>query len=221
MRTDRQTDRRTGGQTARGTDIQTNRQTDHATSATLGCIFELNSESSGVYQVTVGGDRTSLEIDEAMAEDSGDYSVLAHNAAGHARTCCSVHVIGSSALPRQPDDAAVASDGTAREICPPGFTSVFDDVTADVGRPCTVRVTVSGNPRPKVSISSYALPSFNFYRAMLSIRGTSHGPVSVSVCVRLSQVGVLSKGMNESGCFWHGSFIRHILHCVIRKLMYL
>ena len=33
---------------------------------------------------------------------------------------------------------------------------------------------------------------------MLSIRGTSHGPVSV----RLSQVGVLSKRMNESSWFW-------------------
>jgi len=38
---------------------------------------------------------------------------------------------------------------------------------------------------------------------MLCIRGTSHGPVSVClsvrVRVRLSQVGVLSKRMNESG----------------------
>ena len=32
------------------------------------------------------------------------------------------------------------------------------------------------------------------YRAMLCIRGTSHGPVSVSVC--LSQVGVLLKRLN-------------------------
>ena len=41
---------------------------------------------------------------------------------------------------------------------------------------------------------------YNFYRAMLCIRGTSHGPVSVSVCVclsvRLSQVGVLQKRQN-------------------------
>ena len=40
----------------------------------------------------------------------------------------------------------------------------------------------------------------NFYRAMLCIRGTSHGPVSVrlSVClsVRPSQVGVLLKRLN-------------------------
>ena len=39
-----------------------------------------------------------------------------------------------------------------------------------------------------------------FYRAMLCIRGTSHGPVSfcvcVCVCVRLSQAGVLLKRQN-------------------------
>jgi len=33
----------------------------------------------------------------------------------------------------------------------------------------------------------------SFYRAMLSIRGTSHGPVSVRQSVRQSQVGVLLK----------------------------
>ena len=37
----------------------------------------------------------------------------------------------------------------------------------------------------------------NFYRAMLCIRGTSHGPVSVCP----SQVGVLSKRLNESSWF--------------------
>ena len=39
----------------------------------------------------------------------------------------------------------------------------------------------------------------SFYRAMPSIRGTSHEPVSVCVC--LSQVGVLLKRMNETGWF--------------------
>ena len=37
---------------------------------------------------------------------------------------------------------------------------------------------------------------YRFYRAMLCIRGTSHGPVSVCVRVRLSQVGVLLKRLN-------------------------
>ena len=36
----------------------------------------------------------------------------------------------------------------------------------------------------------------DFYRAMLCIRGTSHGPVSVSLCLCLSQVGVLLKRLN-------------------------
>jgi len=36
----------------------------------------------------------------------------------------------------------------------------------------------------------------HFYRAMLCIRGTSHGPVSVCLSVRPSQVGVLLKRLN-------------------------
>ena len=36
---------------------------------------------------------------------------------------------------------------------------------------------------------------------MLCIRGTSHGPVSVSVSVCLSEVGVILKRLNESGWF--------------------
>ena len=43
--------------------------------------------------------------------------------------------------------------------------------------------------------------------------------------VRLCQVGIISKGMSRSSCFfWHGidrDFLRPILHCVIRKFMYL
>jgi len=54
---------------------------------------------------------------------------------------------------------------------------------------------------------------------MLRIRGTSHGPVSV--CVRLSQVGVLSKRLNESSWCWHVSFLPPVLRCVKRKFGYL
>jgi len=41
----------------------------------------------------------------------------------------------------------------------------------------------------------------SFYRSMLCIRGTSHGPVSVSVSVCLPQVGVLSKRLSQSSWF--------------------
>ena len=44
-------------------------------------------------------------------------------------------------------------------------------------------------------------PSSRFYRAMLCIRGTSHGPVSVRLSVCPPQVGVLSKRLNESSWF--------------------
>ena len=36
----------------------------------------------------------------------------------------------------------------------------------------------------------------SFYRAMLCVRSTSHGPVSVRLSVRPSQVGVLLKRQN-------------------------
>ena len=39
-----------------------------------------------------------------------------------------------------------------------------------------------------------------------AIAGTSYNPVSACLC--LSQVGVLSKRLNESGWFWHESFLR-------------
>ena len=45
--------------------------------------------------------------------------------------------------------------------------------------------------------------------------------VRLFVCACLSQVGVLSKRMNESSWFWHGSFLPPILHCVNRKFGYL
>ena len=45
-------------------------------------------------------------------------------------------------------------------------------------------------------ICFYFPPLFSFYRAMLCIRGTSHGPVSVRLSVCLSQVGVLLKWLN-------------------------
>ena len=43
--------------------------------------------------------------------------------------------------------------------------------------------------------------------------------VCLSVC--LSQVGLLSKRLNESSRFWHGNFLPAILHHVKRKFGYL
>ena len=48
-----------------------------------------------------------------------------------------------------------------------------------------------------MEISKTLRKTVSFYRAMLCIRGTSHGPMSVCP----AQVGVLSKQLNESSWF--------------------
>jgi len=47
-----------------------------------------------------------------------------------------------------------------------------------------------------------------FYRAMLCIRGTSHGPVSVCLSVRPSQVGVLLKRLNVGSHKQHHTLVQ-------------
>ena len=54
---------------------------------------------------------------------------------------------------------------------------------------------------PWFSVTFFPLFPFPFYRAMLCIRGTSHGTVSVCPSVCPTQVGVLSKRLNESSWF--------------------
>ena len=57
--------------------------------------------------------------------------------------------------------------------------------------------------RGSISDSWYLLPARRYASA-----GTSYGPVCLSA-------GVLSQRLDESGWFWHGGFLRPILHCVI------
>ena len=45
--------------------------------------------------------------------------------------------------------------------------------------------------------------------------------MGLCLSVRLSQVGVLLKRLNESGWFFHVSFLPPVLHCVKRKFGYL
>ena len=59
----------------------------------------------------------------------------------------------------------------------------------------------------------------DFYRAMLCIRGTSHGPVSV--CLSVTSRCSVETGERIELVFWHVSFLPPILHCVKRKFGYL
>ena len=91
------------------------------------------------------------------------------------------------------DDAAAAAaaaaatqqlsgDADAGEVCAPSFTSVFRDFTVDLGQPCTVAVTVSGNPQPKVDGFLAALLTVKRKPLMESSRRLSHLSVCRSVC---------------------------------------
>jgi len=63
-------------------------------------------------------------------------------------------------------------------------------------------------------------PNFSYYRAMLCIRGTSHGPVSVRLSVCYKSV-FYRNGSTNRAVFWHVSFFPPVLHCVKRKFGYL
>jgi len=68
---------------------------------------------------------------------------------------------------------------------------------------CRLRQMVQHDVHQSVNQPQFARPSDRhaaylsiFYRAMLCIRGSSHGLVSVSVCLCLPQVGILFKRLN-------------------------
>jgi len=66
----------------------------------------------------------------------------------------------------------------------------------------------------------FILTSFPpFYRAMLCIRGTSHGPVSV--CPSLTSRSSTKTAKRIQLVFWHVNLLAPVLHCVKRKFGYL
>jgi len=78
------------------------------------------------------------------------------------------------------------------------------------------RLTPEDRPRPLVANRSTERDIVNKRnRSFLPARryasaGTSYGPVSICLC--LSQVGVLSKRLTNRAGFWHDSFLTPILH---------
>ena len=59
-----------------------------------------------------------------------------------------------------------------------------------------------------LTVSCFSKIQIGFYRAMLCIRGTSHGHVSVCLSVCLSQVGVLLKRLNVGSQKQHRTIAR-------------
>ena len=107
-------------------------------------------------------------------------------------------------------------------------SSEIDDIVTHTRAYTQLDFHISGVTQPKTKPNPNPNPTNpnrhrrrHFYRAMLCIRGTSPGPVSVCLFVCPLQVGVLSKRMNESSWFCRVSFLPPVLHCVKRKFGYL
>ena len=70
----------------------------------------------------------------------------------------------------------------------------------------------------RLTVSCFSKIQIDFYRAMLCIRGTSHGPVSVSLSVCLSQVGVLLKRLNVGSHKQHHTIAQGLWFCDTKDL---
>jgi len=98
------------------------------------------------------------------------------------------------------------------------------------GADCTGFKTCSENRQTAASAADWRpgnciyVSVYAFYRATLSYRRASHGPVSVCVrvcdCICHKPVWYQNDWMNQAG-IWHGGLLRPILHCVLGKFRYI
>jgi len=96
-------------------------------------------------------------------------------------------------------------------VCPAVRTpphEVYESSQPTEQRTCTKRPATDGSRKHA------------FYRATLSIRSTSHGPVSVCLSV-LDKSVFYRNGSTNRASFWDMSFLPTLLHCVKRKFGYL
>lgn len=98
------------------------------------------------FQLLFQGDRCSLIIQEAYAEDSGDYKVIAINSAGEASSKCSLKVtpVSDSEPITRPVETPVYAGS------PPKFTKLLSDVLVSEGERIILECSVSGEPVPEI-----------------------------------------------------------------------
>ena len=130
----------------------------------------------------------------------------------HSRTCCSTPVLGTASQSGvawlmwglAQDSSASPKFAADRSRAPTEHFSAASLATTDE----TASVSAALILFPQAIDTSEHI---RFYRAMLCIRGTSHGPVSVclSVCVCLSQVGVLLKQL-KVGSHKHHTIVQGV-----------
>jgi len=114
----------------------------------------------------------------------------------------------------------VASPQGRRVVSTPLLLEVAPEIDTNPTSVYRGRVEVGGSVRLQTPIigsrSALAIsvhPTYFDLATPLASAGTSYG----TVCVCLSQVGVLLKLMDGSSWFWYGGFFGRVLHRVLRK----
>ncbi|KAF5301257.1 hypothetical protein FQR65_LT00957 [Abscondita terminalis] len=103
-------------------------------------------KESADFQLLFQGDRCSLVIQEAFAEDAGEYKVVALNSAGEASSKCMLTVTPLNGNEtKEPEKEEVKATGH-----PPKFHKLLTDVLASEGDIITLEAAVDGEPRPEV-----------------------------------------------------------------------
>lgn len=105
-------------------------------------------KESSDFQLLFQGDRCSLIIQEAFAEDSGEYKVIAINSAGEASSKCNLKVTPvdeSQPITRTHEDKAALTAGS-----PPRFTKLLTDVLVSEGDRIILECCVIGEPVPEI-----------------------------------------------------------------------
>ncbi|XP_031348623.1 titin isoform X3 [Photinus pyralis] len=102
-------------------------------------------KESADFQLLFQGDRCSLIIQEAFAEDAGDYRVVALNSAGEASSKCTLTV--TPLTDTAPKDTQEEKKVTGS---PPKFNKLLSDVLASEEDRVVFEANVVGEPRPSV-----------------------------------------------------------------------
>ena len=92
--------------------------------------------------------QTSLDIREVFAEDCGNYTVIAKNLGGEARTSCHVSLVEAPAV----DSAAVRAG--ARRPVKPLFVQPLESRSVLEGNHTRLECVITGYPEPEVHCSS-------------------------------------------------------------------
>ena len=105
-------------------------------------ISDYNSFHSLFQQITIEPTKTTLEISEVYAEDSGTYTVVARNMGGETRSSCLLTIEGMF--------SASEADMVDAEPMKPRFTQPLKNKVVMEGSRTRMDCVVVANPEPEV-----------------------------------------------------------------------